>query len=147
MPPGAKLDAYVKRQDRLTEEWILRNEAQIKRLARIENINRPLHPAADGKTIGMPNHNDVPAGPSFVIHAQSDWTLMLPSDFDIGAEVARISKSLAAAEKERDSLAGRLRNPSFVERAKPEAVEKARADHAEKSSDAEKYRAALARLG
>mgnify|MGYP000941545349 CR=1 FL=1 len=34
-----------------------------------------------------------------------------------------------------------------IERAKPEAVEKARADHAEKASDAEKYRAALARLG
>ena len=46
-----------------------------------------------------------------------------------------------------NSLAARLANPSFVERAKPEAVEKARADHAEKASDAEKYRAALARLG
>jgi valyl-tRNA synthetase len=44
-------------------------------------------------------------------------------------------------------LGGRLSNPSFVERAKPEAVEKARADFAEKSSDAEKYRAALSRLG
>ena len=42
---------------------------------------------------------------------------------------------------------GGLNNPSFVERAKPEAVDKARADHAEKASDAERYRAALARLG
>ena len=31
--------------------------------------------------------------------------------------------------------------------AKPEAVEKARADHAEKSAEAERYRAALERLG
>jgi valyl-tRNA synthetase len=62
-------------------------------------------------------------------------------------ERARLTKSLAAAEKERDALAGRLGNPSFVERAKPEAVEKAKADHAEKSADAERFAAALARLG
>jgi hypothetical protein len=45
------------------------------------------------------------------------------------------------------ALAPRLGAPSFAERAKPEAVEKARADHAEKASDADKYRAAPARLG
>ncbi|MFC7497933.1 valine--tRNA ligase [Enterovirga sp. GCM10030262] len=66
---------------------------------------------------------------------------------DLNAERIRLTKALEAAEKERDSLAGRLNNPSFVERAKPEAVEKARADHAEKASDAERYAAALARLG
>jgi valyl-tRNA synthetase len=76
-------------------------------------------------------------------------TYMLPLEgvIDIEAEKVRLARAAEAAEKERDSLAGRLNNPSFVERAKPEAVEKARADHAEKSSDAEKYRAALARLG
>jgi hypothetical protein len=36
---------------------------------------------------------------------------------------------------------------AVVARAKSEAVEKALADHAEKSSEAEKYRYALARLG
>ena len=66
---------------------------------------------------------------------------------DLEAERARLSKAIAAAEKERDSLAGRLSNPSFVERAKPEAVEKARADHAEKSAEAERLGAALKRLG
>ena len=57
------------------------------------------------------------------------------------------TKAAAAAEKERDSLAARLANPNFTERAKPEAVEKARADHAEKAAEAERYRAALERLG
>ena len=57
------------------------------------------------------------------------------------------AKAIAAAQKERDGLAGRLNNPSFVERAKPEAVEKARADHAEKSAEADRLAAALARLG
>jgi len=66
---------------------------------------------------------------------------------DLKAERVRLTKSAEAAEKERDSLAGRLNNPSFVEKAKPEAVEKARADHAEKQAEAERLRAALARLG
>lgn len=66
---------------------------------------------------------------------------------DLDAERARLSKSAAAAEKERDSLALRLANPAFTERARPEAVEKARADHQAKSAEAERLRAALERLG
>ena len=66
---------------------------------------------------------------------------------DLDAEKARLSKGAAAAEKERDSLAQRLANPNFTERAKPEAVEKARADHEAKAAEAERLRAALERLG
>jgi valyl-tRNA synthetase len=40
-----------------------------------------------------------------------------------------------------------LDNPNFTERAKPEAVEKARADHDAKAAEAERLRAALERLG
>ena len=73
--------------------------------------------------------------------------LELEGVIDIDAEKSRLAKAAEAAEKERDALAARLANPHFVEKAKPEAVEKARADHAEKAAEAEKYRAALARLG
>jgi len=66
---------------------------------------------------------------------------------DLDAEVARLDKAAAAAEKERDSLAQRLANPNFTERAKPEAVDKARADHEAKTAEAERLRAALQRLG
>ena len=38
-------------------------------------------------------------------------------------------------------------NAAFVEKAKPEAVEKARADHAMHAAEAERLAAALARLG
>lgn len=67
--------------------------------------------------------------------------------FDLTEKRQELEKLLAGFEKERDSLAGRLNNPSFVERAKPEAVEKARADHADKAAEAERLSAALARLG
>jgi valyl-tRNA synthetase len=78
-----------------------------------------------------------------------DATLVVPLDgvIDIAAEKARLEKALAAAQKEAKALEGRLGNPSFVERAKPEAVEKARADHAHHSAEADRLAAALARLG
>lgn len=66
---------------------------------------------------------------------------------DLDAERARLSKAVEAAAKDRDSLAARLANPAFTERAKPEAVEKARADHDARAAEAERLSAALARLG
>src|SRR3546814_20621664 len=56
-------------------------------------------------------------------------------------------KAMDAAAKERDALSKRLENPAFVERAKPEAVVKAREDLAEKAAEAERLQAALLRLG
>ena len=82
-----------------------------------------------------------------ILWGAETFALALEGVIDLAAERARLEKSLAAAQKERDALAGRLGNASFVERAKPEAVEKARADHAEKAADAERFAAALARLG
>jgi valyl-tRNA synthetase len=66
---------------------------------------------------------------------------------DIAAEKARLAKALEVAAKEAKSLEGRLNNPAFIEKAKPEAVEKARADHAERAAEAERLAAALKRLG
>jgi valyl-tRNA synthetase len=75
------------------------------------------------------------------------YAFPLAEHIDLAAEKARLGKALAAAEKDRDGLAARLANPAFAERAKPEAVEKARADHAERSAEAERLAAALGRLG
>jgi valyl-tRNA synthetase len=131
VPPGAKLALHVRDADERTRERLQRNEAAIQRLARIEAVS----------------FEEASGGAAQVVVDEATYILPLEGVIDIEAERGRLSKALQAAEKERDLLAGRLGNPSFVERAKPEAVEKARADHAEKASDAEKYRAALARLG
>ena len=47
----------------------------------------------------------------------------------------------------RGAGAGRLGNLGFTDKAKPEAVEKAREDHAARSAEAERLQAALSRLG
>ncbi|HEY0113074.1 MAG TPA: valine--tRNA ligase [Allosphingosinicella sp.] len=131
VPPGAKLALHVRDAGEGTRARLARHEAALKRLARIESIG-----------------SEPPAGGAAqVVVDEATYVLPLERVIDVEAERARLSKALQAAEKERDSLAARLSNPSFVERAKPEAVEKARADHREKASDAEKYRAALERLG
>jgi len=129
LPPGARLTAHFPvslkgRTDKLA--------AQLDRLARLEGVS--FEPA--------------PAGASAQLVVEGETiTVPLEGVIDIAAERDRLTKALAAATKERDGLAGRLNNPSFVERAKPEAVEKARADHAAKESEADRLTAALARLG
>ncbi len=75
------------------------------------------------------------------------YMLGFPQNRDNTAERTRLTSAITSISKERDALSGRLNNPSFVERAKPEAVEKARADHAEKAGEVERLEAALARLG
>ena len=78
---------------------------------------------------------------------EATYAFPLDGVIDLDAERSRITKVIEAATKERDALAGRLSNAAFVEKAKPEAVEKARADHAEKAAEAERLTAALTRLG
>ena len=77
----------------------------------------------------------------------AEVVIPLAGVIDIAAEKVRLEKALAAARKEAKALQGRLGNAAFVEKAKPEAVEKARADHTHHSAEAERLAAALARLG
>ncbi len=89
----------------------------------------------------------VPAGSAQVVVEGVTIAFPLEGVIDLDAEKTRLAKAAEAAEKERESLAARLANPAFTQRAKPEAVEKARADHEAKSVEAERLRAALERLG
>ena len=130
--PGAKLAAFIDGPSDVAARTLERSSAAIERLARLTPV-----------TVGA-----APAGPAMQVIAGSD-TFIVPLDgvVDIAAEQARLEKALAASEKEAKSLAGRLGNASFVERAAPEAVEKARADHAHHVAEAARLTAALARLG
>jgi valyl-tRNA synthetase len=127
VPPGARVPFAVSDASDETRSRLSAHSATIARLARIE-------PGASG-------------GEAQVVVDEATYTLALGGVIDLAAERARLAKAVAAAEKERDALAGRLGNPGFVERARPEAVDKARADHADRAAEAERLSAALARLG
>ena len=82
----------------------------------------------------------ITAGPDVLV-------IPLEGVIDIGAEKARLAKALEVSQKEAKSLEGRLGNANFVERAKPEAVEKAKEDFAHHSAEVGRLTAAMARLG
>ncbi|QUL36638.1 valine--tRNA ligase [Erythrobacter sp. JK5] len=137
IPPGAKLAAYVPHASDLAASTIARSSAAIERLARLTPV-----------TIG-----EAPAGPAMQVTAQSGsgagdvFVIPLAGIIDVEAEKSRLEKALAASDKEAKSLGGRLSNPNFVERAKPEAVDKAKADFAHHTAEVERLKAALERLG
>jgi valyl-tRNA synthetase len=98
--------------------------------------------------LGLAGTSDAPPpGSAQIVVRGQTYAFPLAEHIDLEAEKSRLSKAAGSAEKERDSLAARLSNPNFTERAKPEAVEKARVDHDAKSAEAERLRAALERLG
>ena len=130
VPPGAKLGYAVEGAGPANLARLTANAAAIERLARIVPATTP----AEGGKLQL-------------VHADATYTLPLAGVVDLAAERARLEKAIAAAIKERDALAGRLNSPGFAEKAKPEAVEKARDDHAARSAEAERLGAALARLG
>ncbi|GMN13089.1 valine--tRNA ligase [Altererythrobacter sp. MTPC7] len=130
--PGTKLPAFIDNPTETAAGVLERSSAAIERLARLVPV-----------TAGP-----APDGPAMQVTAGSDvLTVPLEGVIDIDAEKARIAKALEASEKEVASLDKRLGNPNFVDRAKPEAVEKARADHAHHAGEVQRLTAALARLG
>jgi valyl-tRNA synthetase len=130
VPPGAKLGYAVEGAGTETLARLASNAAAIERLARIV----PTSDVAEGGRLQL-------------VHAEATYVLPLAGIIDLAAEKARLEKAIATASKERDALANRLNSPGFAEKAKPEAVEKAREDHAARSAEAERLGAALARLG
>jgi valyl-tRNA synthetase len=130
--PGARLNAFVRDASPETLARIERQAGAIARQARLDSIANAEAPAG---------------GVVQIVVDEATFVIPLEGIIDLDAERARISKAIEAAAKEAKSLEGRLSNPAFVEKAKAEAVEKARADHAEKVADVERLRAALSRLG
>ncbi|HCB74883.1 MAG TPA: valine--tRNA ligase, partial [Sphingomonas bacterium] len=154
VPPGARTDLIAmtgeaKVPTELVNRFV-RNRHAIHRVGRIDNFvvaNTGVEiELSTGEALDRTRAPDEAAksmGPQIVVDGVT-YVLPVADVIDLDAERARLVKAIAAAEKERDSLAGRLSNPSFIERAKPEAVEKARADHADKAAEAERLSAALA---
>jgi valyl-tRNA synthetase len=130
VPPGAKLSYSVEGAGAATLARLAANATAIERLARI-----------------TPGSGDMSGGRLQLVHADATYALPLEGIIDLAAERSRLQKALAAAEKDRDGLANRLNSPGFAEKAKPEAVEKAREDHAARTAEASRLAAALSRLG
>ena len=133
VPPSAKLEMIASTKSPWASNLVKEFEPLILRMARISEIR--------------PHSLGLKGAAAQVVVEDGLFILPLEGMIDITAEKARLRKALEASTKEAKSLNGRLSNPAFVEKAKPEAVEKARADHALHAAEAERLAAALARLG
>ena len=108
-----------------------RNEALIKRLARIDSLSAVdsfpkgcITVPAEGATFGLP----------------------LADVIDVAEEKARLEKSLQKLGKEIGGLSGRLKNPKFIESAPEEVVEETRENLAARQDEEAKLKAALERM-
>jgi valyl-tRNA synthetase len=108
-----------------------RNEAMIKRLARIDSLT---------------DTEAFPKGCVTIAVEGGSFGLPLADIIDVGEEKARLEKTLGKLEKELGGLRGRLNNPKFVASAPDEVVDEARENLALREEEEGKLRAALARL-
>ncbi|QOL80866.1 valine--tRNA ligase [Pseudooceanicola spongiae] len=131
VPAGLQVPLVVTGMDEAATTAWSRNEALITKLARIDTLTTvtempkgTITIPADGATFGLP----------------------LADIIDVAEEKTRLEKSLAKLAKEINGMAGRLKNPKFVESAPDEVVEETRANLAARQDEEEKLKAALARM-
>jgi valyl-tRNA synthetase len=131
VPAGLKLDMLAVQIDDTARAAFGRNEALIKRLARLESVT------------------DAAATPKGAITIPAEgatFAIPLAGIIDVAEEKARLTKSLDKLAKEIGGLKGRLNNPNFVTSAPEDVVVEARANLEAREEEANTLKAALARL-
>jgi valyl-tRNA synthetase len=131
VPAGLYVPLVVTDLDAAGQAAWDRNEAMIKRLARIRDLTRA---------------ERLPKGAATVAVEGGTFGLPLADIIDVDKERARLEKALGKLEKELGGLRGRLNNPKFVESAPEDVVEETRENLALREEEAGKLRAALERL-
>jgi valyl-tRNA synthetase len=131
VPAGLKVAMLVTEIDEAAQTAWDRNEALIKRLARIDSLTKV---------------DSLPKGCVSISAPGASFGLPLADIIDIDEEKARLEKTLGKLAKELGGLRGRLNNPKFVASAPDEVVEEARENLAAREEEETKIKEALARL-
>jgi len=131
VPAGARLPLLVKDAEPEAMERLTRHREHFLGLARLETIA-----ATDATPSGS-----VPA-------VVSGATLILPLGdiVDLGRERARLAKEIGRLEADLGKLAGKLTNPAFLSKAKPEVIDEQREREADIRRDRDRLKAAYERL-
>ncbi|GAA0302178.1 valine--tRNA ligase [Rhodovulum strictum] len=131
VPAGAQTPMLATQIDPAARTAWDRNEALIRKLARVEKLSEV---------------NDLPKGCVTIAIEGAHLALPLAGIIDVAAEKTRLEKSLAKLDKELAGLMGRLKNPKFIDSAPEDVVEETRDLAEAKQDEAAKLRAALGRL-
>jgi valyl-tRNA synthetase len=132
VPAGAKIPLVIVGADAALRGRAERNDEIIKRLARIEDIT---FAAAAPKSAAL------------IVSGDTTAALPLAGIIDMDAEKKRLAKAIESANSDLAKMDAKLSNPSFVERAKPEAIAEARARKDELEAEIKRFSAAMQRLG
>jgi valyl-tRNA synthetase len=132
VPPSALLHCIVDNASAETSARLARHQSALQKMARLEHIS-----------VGPIDSKDALQ----VVVDEATYVLPLADIIDLGAERSRLEKALDKASKEATALQGRLSNPAFAEKAKPEAVEQASKDLADREMQMDKLERALKALG
>jgi len=130
VPVGLKCDLVATELSPAARAAWQRNEALIRRMARIEGF-------AEGPA---------PKGSIAIALEGAGFAMPLEGLIDIAEEKARLTKGLEKLMKEIGGLKGRLDNPNFVKSAPEEVIDEARANLEAREDEAAKIKAAVNRL-
>ena len=130
VPVGLKCDLVATELSPAARAAWARNEALIRRMARVEGFSE----------------GPAPKGSIALAMDGAAFALPLAGLIDIAEEKARLSKALEKLGKEIGGLKGRLDNPNFVKSAPEDVIIEARANLEAREDEAAKVSAAIARL-
>ena len=130
VPVGLKCDLVATELSAAARAAWDRNEALIRRMARVEGFSE----------------GPAPKGSIAIAMEGAAFALPLEGLIDIAEEKARLAKGLDKLMKEIGGLKGRLGNPNFVKSAPEEVIEEARANLEAREDEAAKIQAAVNRL-
>ncbi|GAB1364106.1 hypothetical protein MASR1M32_33420 [Rhodobacter sp.] len=130
VPVGLKADLVATELSPAARAAWDRNEALIRRMARIEGFSE----------------GPAPKGSIAIAAEGAAFALPLEGLIDIAEEKSRLQKSLDKLAKEIGGLKGRLDNPNFAKSAPEDVVAEAQSNLEAREDEAGKIRAALARL-
>jgi valyl-tRNA synthetase len=131
VPPAAKPQLTFVQPDAVTASRIERHRDLILTLARVSEV----------AVVEV-----APEGAVTIVSGGSAAALSLAGVIDVTAELARLTKEIAAAESDIGHVMKKLGNPNFVERAAPAVIEEQHAKLAEAEATKARLQAALGRL-
>ena len=132
VPAGSKIPLVLVGADAGLKERTQRNEDTIKRLARLDDISFA---------------KSAPKQAALIVTGETTAALPLAGIIDMAAEKKRLEKAIESANSDLAKMDAKLSNPSFMERAKEEAIEEAKERKAELEAEIKRFSAALKRLG
>ncbi len=131
VPAGAKIPLVLMGANKETRSRVARHGDTIQRMARIDDISFA---------------TSTPKGSAQIVIGEATVCLPLDGVIDMVVEKARLEKEIAGVASDLGKMDAKLQNPSFMARAKPEAIEETLERKAELVQATEKLQAALKRL-